>query len=75
MRAADKVISSLVDLGIKEITDTIVGTYNRLQGPAPQTEAVPDLIQTKVRSIAAPALDKERRPKDTFADEFGSDIN
>ena len=35
--------------------------------------SVPDIPKIKVRSVAAPAMDKGRQPFDTFADEYDSD--
>lgn len=85
LRASDKVLNvpnSLVPLlgprdrdrgECKELYTLTLRAIKASQGPELQTAAAAVPIKTITKSVAAASDMMDRRPKDTFADEFGSD--
>lgn len=73
LRASDKSIDGLDKLKLSDLYDSIKRAIKNSQGPGLQSESVPARVNVITKSIAAPAMDDFRK-KDTFADEFGSDL-
>ena len=73
LRASDKSIDNLQKLKINDIYELILRSLKNSQGPGLQTESVPARVNIVTKSVAAPAMD-DRRKRDTFGDEFGSDL-
>ena len=73
LRACDKSIDGLQKLKLTDLYDLIKRAVKNSQGPGLQTESIPARVNVITKSVAAPAMDDFRK-KDTFADEFGSDL-
>ena len=73
LRASDKSIDGLNKLKLDDLYDLIKRALKNSQGPGLQTESIPARVNVITKSVAAPAMD-DFRNKDTFADEFGSDL-
>jgi hypothetical protein len=79
LRMADKVLppgvslTPLVTNGCKDIYSLTLRALKQSQGPAIQTAEAAAPIKTITQSVATASGLEDRRPRDTFADEFGSD--
>lgn len=59
--------------GCKELYKLTLRAVKAAQGPELQTATAAVPIKTITKSVAAASDMMDRRPRDTFADEFGSD--
>lgn len=73
LRSADRLVDSLKQLRAKDLYALAERSLKQEEGPQQQTSSDAALDKIKTKSVAAPASFEDDRPKDTFADELGSD--
>eukprot|EP01036_Dinobryon_divergens_P028189 gene28189-37092_t len=73
LRAADHILDSFNKLPVKEIYKIVKKSMKQAEGP--DQETAPSLVMEKVtlKPVSSAYSDDEKRPKDTFAEEMGSD--
>ena len=76
LRHSDRLVDSMVALAPKLLFDTVRRHVEQSSGQQLQADAVPSRVPPSTTKLLAPAMEDPRaRPsKDTFADEFKSDI-
>eukprot|EP01035_Chromulina_nebulosa_P017075 gene17075-22587_t len=75
LRVADKVVNSLEEIKIKDVYKILYNQVIMSQGPALQPQVTMSPSRIKLKSVSTPGLTREKDEKDTFAEEFGSDLN
>ena len=73
LNVADKVIPSLLDLSVHSLLSVIVGSFQRNEIPVVETASTPNIPSQEVRSVSSSSMDRDRKPSDTFADEYDND--
>eukprot|EP00596_Hydrurales_sp_CCMP1899_P008735 CAMPEP_0119036264 /NCGR_PEP_ID=MMETSP1177-20130426/3851_1 /TAXON_ID=2985 /ORGANISM="Ochromonas sp, Strain CCMP1899" /LENGTH=348 /DNA_ID=CAMNT_0006995843 /DNA_START=254 /DNA_END=1300 /DNA_ORIENTATION=- len=73
LRAADKIVTGYDKVTLKDMYGASKRSLKNAKGPEQQTEIASVPIQSVTRSVSAPARTEDRIPKDTFAEEYGSD--
>ena len=73
LRTADTIVTALKTFPPRAVYDIICKSYINNLGPSPEPMAASDVAMIKTKTVLAPAVEDDG-PRDTFADEFGSDL-